>query len=124
MILDSDVVIEFLRGNERTRAWLYAVRRTPERLWCSPVTRAEVRAGARSRELARAKALLDSLETLIIDGATGDIAGAQLAQYAPSHSLELGDALIAASALQSDDTLATFNRKHFPGVTRLADPRR
>jgi predicted nucleic acid-binding protein len=36
----------------------------------------------------------------------------------------MGDALIAATALERADDLATFNRKHFPGVQRIVAPDR
>ena len=35
-------------------------------------------------------------------------------RYAKSHNVEIGDALIAASAAQSNAALWTRNRKHYP----------
>jgi hypothetical protein len=49
-----------------------------------------------------------------IDQAVGQQAGEYLAQYARSHNLELGDALIAATASLQPARLWTRNRKHYP----------
>lgn len=40
-------------------------------------------------------------------------------KYAKSHGLDPLDALIAASAINSDLTLATKNRKHFKAIDGL-----
>lgn len=42
------------------------------------------------------------------------MAGEYIRRYRKSHSVELGDALIAASAVVSGAALWTRNRKHYP----------
>ena len=69
-------------------------------------------------------ALFSSLTALPVEATTGDLAGDQLARYARSHAVQLGDALIAAAALEHGDDLATFNTKHFPGLKGLITPDR
>jgi hypothetical protein len=49
-----------------------------------------------------------------VDAATGRKAGEFLRDYRKSHGIELGDALIAASAVASGAVLWTRNRKHYP----------
>ena len=39
--------------------------------------------------------------------------------YALSHSVQLGDALIAATALEHNLTVLTANTKHFGSIDRL-----
>ncbi|HVB76403.1 MAG TPA: PIN domain-containing protein [Candidatus Nitrosotalea sp.] len=124
MILDSDVIIEVLRGNPATIAWLRARRAAGVPLRYSPVSRAEIRAGSRGSERAAIAAFFGSLTALAIEASTGEIAGEQLAKFAPSHGVQLGDALIAGAALERSDDLATFNTRHFPGVTRTVRPDR
>lgn len=124
MIIDSDVVIEILRGNESTAAWVRRQHAAGARLAYSPVTRAEIRAGARPREAATIAALFASLAALPIEASTGEIAGEQLARFARSHQVQMGDALIAAAAIEHGEELATFNRKHFPGVSAIVSPDR
>jgi hypothetical protein len=48
------------------------------------------------------------------DAAVGRRAGEYLRRYRKSHSVELGDALIAATAVVSGAMLWTRNRKHYP----------
>ena len=124
MILDSDVIIEVLRGNSATIGWLRARSAAGIPMQYSPVSRAEIRAGSRKGERATIGALFASMTAPSIEASTGEIAGEQLAKFAGSHGVQMGDALIAATALERADELATFNRKHFPGVPRIVTPDR
>ena len=124
MILDSDVIIEILRGNSATIAWLRAQRAKQVELRYSPVSRAEIRAGSRKAERSTISALFASLAAVPIEASTGEIAGEQLAAFGPSHGVQMGDALIAATAIECADDLATFNAKHFPGIQRIVKPKR
>ncbi len=124
MILDSDVLIEILRNNARTAGWVAAQASTGEALRYSPVSRAEIGAGMRAGEEKGIAALFAGLDPVTVDGTTGEVAGERLRRYRGSHRLELGDALIGASAEQYGERLATFNRRHYPGITRLASPDR
>ena len=124
MIIDSDVIIEILRGNAGTAAWLRRQRAAGASLRYSPVTRAEIRAGARPKERPVISALFAGMTATPIDASTADLAGDQLVRYGRSHGVQMGDALIAAAALEHSDELATFNLKHFPGVTKTIRPDR
>ena len=124
MILDSDVIIEVLRGNSATIGWLRARSAAGIPMQYSPVSRTEIRAGSRKGERATIGALFASMTAPSIEASTGEIAGEQLAKFAGSHGVQMGDALIAATALERADELATFNRKHFPGVPRIVTPDR
>ena len=57
-------------------------------------------------------ALFAGLDAVTVDATTGELAGERLRRYRRTHRLELGDALIAASATQYGERLATFNRRH------------
>lgn len=124
MILDSDVIIEVLRGNPATVGWLRTQRAAGVALAYSPVSRAEIRACSRPGERPAIAGLFGSLAAIPINASTGELAGELLAKYARSHGVQMGDALIAASALESGSDLATFNARHFPGVPRLVKPKR
>jgi predicted nucleic acid-binding protein len=124
VILDSDVIIEVLRGNSATIGWLRAKRAAGVPLRYSPVSRAEIRAGSRATERSAIAAFFGSLTALPIEASTGEVAGEQLAKFARSHGVQMGDALIAGAALELADDLATFNARHFPGVRRIVKPDR
>ncbi len=124
MILDSDVLIEILRGNAQTTRWVAERATAGEPLRYSPVSRAEIGAGARPGDQETVAGLFAGMDALTIDLTTGELAGDRLRRYRQSHGVELGDALIAASAVQHGESLATFNRRHYPGNVRVAKPDR
>jgi len=115
VLVDSDVLIEISRGRDKTllAQWLQLAASDSALLY-SPVTAAELWAGARPREHELLNRLFDSLFCVPIDYVTGKRAGDYLQRFAKSHSLELGDALIAAAAVNNDAALWTRNRKHYP----------
>lgn len=124
MILDSDVLIEILRSNARTSRWVAAQASSGEPLRYSPVSRAEIGAGMRAGEEQAIAALFAGLDAVSIDGTTGELAGERLRRYRRTHGLELADALIGAAASQCGERLATFNRRHYPGIPTLTSPNR
>jgi hypothetical protein len=80
----------------------------------SPVTAAELWAGVLPREEKLLRDLFQALQCAPIDEAVGIRAGGYLRKYQRSHSVQMGDALIAASTVQNEAALWTRNRKHFP----------
>jgi predicted nucleic acid-binding protein len=80
----------------------------------SPINVAELWAGARRTEYDSLVALFDALVCAPADAAIGRRAGEYLRRYRKSHRVELGDALIAATAVTSGALLWTRNRKHYP----------
>jgi len=60
------------------------------------------------------EALFGAITCVPIDADTGRRAGEYLRRYARSHSVELGDALIAATASIHNLELWTRNRRHYP----------
>jgi hypothetical protein len=79
----------------------------------SPVTAAELWAGAKTPENPILEALFEGLVCVPADASIGRRAGEYLRRYHESHAVELGDALIAASAVASGGRLWTRNRKHY-----------
>ena len=80
----------------------------------SPVNEAELWAGARPNEYDTLGALFGALVCAPADATVDRRAGDYLRLYRKSHSLELGDALIAATAIVNGAMLWTRNRKHYP----------
>jgi predicted nucleic acid-binding protein len=115
VLVDSDILIEVSRGrNAEVTAHWKALAQSGTAILYSPVTAAELWAGVRPAEHAVLENLFRQLICVEIDGTTGRRAGDYMRQFAKSHKLELGDALIAASATLHRAQLWTRNRKHYP----------
>jgi predicted nucleic acid-binding protein len=115
MLVDSDVIIEVLRQQNREilQSWI-ELADSPEAVICSPISVAEVFHGMRDREKNIIERLFSGMLCFPIDQQIGRRAGDYLRLFHKSHSLALGDALIAATASTFDLALWTRNRRHFP----------
>lgn len=111
-LIDTDILIDFLRGKESARKYLLKLSEDSP-LYCSVITIAEIHAGMRKSEEGKTTVLLDSLFTIPVTEEIAIIAG-RLKREVKSHSLELDDCLIAATALIEKSVLATRNSKHYP----------
>ena len=80
----------------------------------SPVTLAEIRHGMRAHEREATERVLSSMASVPIEVEIGARAGDYLRAFHASHAVELGDALIAATASVHQLSLWTQNKKHFP----------
>lgn len=118
MILDTDVMIWFLRGNEKAidvveKSMPFSV---------SIVTYMELLQGMRNKqETAKMKKAFNAMDVSIIP--INESASLQAAkyveEYALSNSMELADALIAATCVQRNEILHTANDKHYKAVKEL-----
>ena len=115
VLVDSDVLIEVSRGKDQKvlSRWT-ELSQSEVAILYSPVTVAELWAGARPREYEALTKLFRALVCAPIDSETGRQAGDYLRQYRKSHGLELGDALIASAALLNRAELWTRDQKHYP----------
>jgi predicted nucleic acid-binding protein len=115
VLVDSDVLIEVSR--ERNHDILSRWRQLAESgsaILCSPISSAELWAGALPREHEATAKLFRALLCVPIDYETGRQAGDYLRQFHKSHGLQMSDALIAAAAVLNQAELWTRNRKHYP----------
>jgi predicted nucleic acid-binding protein len=122
VLVDSDIVIDFLRGERQA---LVLLKNEAEALCFSAVTVAEIHAGVRNE---KEEAEVDRLFSLFpVFAVTGDIAreaGKLVRRYRASHSVELPDALIAATSIVYGSVLFTLNVKHYPMLKNLKPPYR
>ena len=114
ILLDSDVIIAWLRGYEFVAERIPKLIEGGDVLTWTPVSIAEIYAGVRKGEEGQVENLFLVLETLALSGEIGRKAGRYLHVYAKSHGVELGDALIAATAYINGIRLWTLNKKHYP----------
>jgi predicted nucleic acid-binding protein len=115
VLIDSDILIEVSRArDDAILARWDQLSGNDTALMCSPVTVAELWHGARSQEHPTLQALFVAVQCIPIDIKIGQRAGDYLRQYAKSHNVELGDALIAATVSIHKLKLWTRNRRHYP----------
>jgi predicted nucleic acid-binding protein len=111
-IVDTDILINFLRGKEKARDFLIS-QLNEAVLCCSAITVAEIYAGMKGHEKTGTDELLNSLDIVPVDRTIAEKAG-HYKKDINSHGLELDDCLIAATAFIKKATLATGNGKHYP----------
>lgn len=118
MLVDTDVLIWHLRG------YAQATRRLDElgTLTLSAISWLEVLQGMRNKvELLAVKKMLDkrSARLLPVTEAITQRATELMESLTLSHGLQMGDALIAATAIEHQLPVLTANVKHFGAVSEL-----
>ncbi len=112
MIIDTDVLIWYLRGNEKA----YQVIENSNTFFISVVTYMELVQGMRNKkELNRLRKALHiwNAKILYISEEISAKAMFYVEQHFLSHSMELADALIGATAITYGNTILTANDKHY-----------
>ncbi len=118
MLVDSDVLIWYLRGNPKAAQCLDAL----PAIQLSAVSYIELVQGMRNkRELEALRADLGQRQATVLPITEAICARAVtlVESHFHSHALQLADALIAATALEHDLSLATANDKHYRVVVGL-----
>lgn len=118
LLVDTDVLIWHLRGNPKATQRLDAL----PQLVMSCVTYFEILQGIRSKaELHAIKQMLAQRNAVVLPltPAITERAGDLLETLTLSHGVGMGDALIAATALEHDHGVLTANTKHFRAVNGL-----
>lgn len=115
VLVDSDILIEVTRGRNAdiVSQWI-ELSSSDAAILYSPVSVAELWAGARPAEHDALSHLFRALTCAPIDEEVGQQAGTYMRQFSKSHVVEVADALIAAGALVHRAELWTRNRKHYP----------
>jgi len=114
VLVDSDILIEVSRGRNREILARWLELSAAEIVLYSPISVAELWAGAQPSEFQALENLFHALTCAPIGTETGRTAGAYMRRYSRSHSVETADALIAASAVAHGARLWTRNVKHYP----------
>jgi predicted nucleic acid-binding protein len=112
VLVDTDILIHFLRGNVKALNVLSGLLEDAD-ISCSVITVAEIHAGMKPHEREKTVELLDSLTILDITVKIAEKAG-QYKRSIKSQNLELDDCFIAATAHEKNALLLTGNGKHYP----------
>ena len=117
VILDTNILIEILKGEKRTIAKVESMERE---LCISSITAMELYYGALDKAEVRRLEKFVSLFTVIYPDETLSRKAMELVKrYAKSHSLDIPDSIIAATALTRNCELFTYNRKDFRYIEEL-----
>lgn len=120
ILLDTSVIIDFLRTKEKEKTLLVQLLDKQYDLCCSIVTYAELYAGSsvwnddRARELV--EGVLSSIKVIPIDIIIAKNAG----KIRHAYNLDLIDSMIAATAIAQQIDLCTLNIKDFVKVRDLS----
>ncbi len=121
-LVDTSVLIDFLRGNQRAREILEEEREAAP-LHASEITRLEILAGMRPEEEDGTRSLLSTFIWHPFDAEVAEEAGALGRQWLPSHhTIDGADLAIAATVIRTGSRLLTRNVRHFPMFTDLHAP--
>ncbi|MBM4140148.1 MAG: type II toxin-antitoxin system VapC family toxin [Nitrospira sp.] len=112
VLVDTDILIDFLRGKEKAKAFLYSLVKEPV-VYISASTIAELHAGMKEHEREQTEDLVDSLNMVDVNREIVEKAG-QYKRTLKTQALELDDCIIAATAFVKQAVLATGNIKHYP----------
>jgi hypothetical protein len=118
LIIDTDVLIWYLRGNTRAKEVVEC--QIPFSL--SVVTYMELVQGMKNRNefrLFQKQLSVWHARILHIDRDVSSRAMFYVQEYALSHSMALADALVAATVVQNADVLLTANEKHYRFIPTL-----
>lgn len=114
LLIDSDILIDHLRKEKKALDFLDTEIEKGSLLFLSVISRAEIYAGIRKGEEEIVSSLFEIITPVNVDAAIADTAGEYLRKFSKSHALNIGDAIIAATASEMQLSLATRNVKHYP----------
>jgi predicted nucleic acid-binding protein len=113
--VDSDVLIWHLRGDHKALRFLQRLRDSEENeLWTGIMQRAEIVFFMKPEEETATLLFLSQFKTTAIDQRIVDAAGALYRRWQPSHGLDINDAILAATVMQTGGQIFCLNTKHYP----------
>lgn len=114
LLIDSDVLIDHLRKEKKAIHFLTSEIEIKSLLFTSVINRVEILAGMRTGEEEIINNLFEIIIPIDVDVTIADRTGEYLRKFSKSHGLNIGDAIIAATAKEMELKLITRNIKHYP----------
>lgn len=119
MLIDTDILIDAGRSIGDAVSFLQHTEQTGQ-LLISTITQMELMVGARNKsELRLLEKFLKRFTIVKVNESIADVAVDLVRQYRLSHGLLIPDALIAATAIVTSETLATKNRRDYQFIVGL-----
>ncbi len=123
IVVDTSVLIDHLRGDERARLAIRQAIEERELMAASVLTKVELVAGMRPDEERATRGLLETFEWVEVDDELAERAGQYANRYRRSYpSVDPVDYVIAATAERLGAELWTVNFRHFPMFPELTTP--
>lgn len=122
ILIDTDVIINHLRGMEEDTFFLRRVMVEEEfKGFFSVITEIELFAAEKidDRQAEEISKILENLYRVELNSPIAKLAGKLLGSYRKSNGLEMPDAVIASSALYHGMPLATKNARHYSFIPGL-----
>jgi len=112
ILLDTDVLIDFLRGNDKAIAFIDEF---SSYIILSSIVVAELYAGVKGdKELSVLDDFVSLFRVVSIDADIAKAGGIYKRDFGKSHGVGLADAILAATADKENAELKTLNVKHYP----------
>ena len=117
ILLDTDVLIDFFRGNEKAEALINTYN---ARIILSSIVVAELYAGVKEdAEQDTLQEFVSLFRVVPVSAEIGKIGGLYKRDYGKSHGVGLADAILAATAEIENAELKTLNIRHYPMLKDL-----
>jgi predicted nucleic acid-binding protein len=117
ILVDTDVLIDFLRGNDKAISFIDEF--SPH-IILSPIVVAELYAGVKGTdELSVLDNFISLFRIVPIDSDIAKSGGLYKRDFGKSHGVGLADAILAATADKESAELKTLNVKHYPMIRDL-----
>lgn len=120
ILVDTSVVIDFLRRKEKRGSWLYQIAVKKVKLWVSILTHTELYSGASVWENEKARKDLEKVLVGLKLIGVNEKVSIKAGKIRSRYGIELIDAMIAGTAIENKLELATLNQKHFKGIRGLS----
>ena len=119
--MDSTVLIDLSRGNKEAIDFIDSLRKNKQEIAISIISSMELIIGCRDKnEVNKTLTFFGDYPVIDISISISKMAYNLVIQYSKSHGLVIPDALIAATALDKNLTLATDNVRHFDMIVGLS----
>ncbi|MEE9494729.1 MAG: type II toxin-antitoxin system VapC family toxin [Gammaproteobacteria bacterium] len=117
IFLDTNVLIDILKDNQKTQKKIASLQAP---FFISSITAMELIYGARNKqEVQQLQQFIQLFDPIHLNESISARALQLITQFAKSHTLDIPDALIAASAIECHASLFTYNRKDFKFIPHL-----